>query len=47
MYRCPDDGEWVGYNTVVHLSAAVASIVIIDEDTNGGASTDVKGKVPL
>jgi hypothetical protein len=49
MYRRPDDGEWVGYNAVVHLSEAVAGIVVIDDDkgADGGASADVKGKAPL
>jgi hypothetical protein len=49
MYRCPEDGEWVGYNAAICLSAEVAGIVVIDdnEDDADGASTDVKGKAPL
>jgi hypothetical protein len=49
MYRCPDDGEWAGYNAAIHLSALAAGIIIIDddEDADGGACADVKGKAPL
>jgi hypothetical protein len=49
MYRHPDDGEWAGYNIVVHLLVAEAGIVIIDneEDDDGGASTDAKGEAHL
>jgi hypothetical protein len=49
MYRRPDDGDWAGYNTFVHLSVQAAGIVIIDDDEggDGGASTDVKGKAPF
>jgi hypothetical protein len=49
MYRRPDDRESAGYNTVGHLSAAEAGIIVIDDDEDdvGGTSTDVKGKAPL
>jgi hypothetical protein len=49
MYRRPNDGEWVGYNAVVHLSETAAGIIVIDDDkgADGGSSTDVKGKAPL
>jgi hypothetical protein len=49
MYRRPSNSEWVGYNTSVRLWAAEAGIIIIDnnEDADGGASTDAKGKAPL
>jgi hypothetical protein len=49
MYRRPDDGEWAGYNITVHLSAAEAGIVVIDndEDDDGCASADAKGEAPL
>jgi hypothetical protein len=49
MYRRPSNSEWAGYNTSVHLWAAEAGIIIIDndEDADGGASTDAKGKAPL
>jgi hypothetical protein len=49
MYRRPSNGEWAGYNTVVHVSAAEAGIIVIDndEDADGGASADAKGKAPL
>jgi hypothetical protein len=49
MYRCLDDGEWAGYNAAICLLAATAGIIVIDddEDADGGANDDVKGKAPL
>jgi hypothetical protein len=47
MYRRPNNGEWAGYNAVVRLSTAPADIVVIDEDEDGGASVDAKGKAQL
>jgi hypothetical protein len=46
IYRCHNNGEWAGYNTVVRLLAAEYGIVVIDDD-NGGVGADAKGKVPL